>query len=43
LKILYYSVIASVAQRVLGGCVFFAQHIVEKRHEGLWEWPFFIA
>jgi hypothetical protein len=24
-------------------CVFFAQHLVEKRHEGLWEWPFFIA
>jgi len=24
-------------------CVFFAQHLVEKRHNGLWEWSFFIA
>jgi len=24
-------------------CVFFAQHIVEKRHNGLWEGPLFIA
>ena len=24
-------------------CVFFAQHLDEKRHPGLWEGPFFIA
>jgi hypothetical protein len=24
-------------------CVFFAQHLIEKRHPGLWEGPFFIA
>jgi hypothetical protein len=24
-------------------CVFFTQHLGEKRHSGLWEQPFFIA